>query len=140
MLDAESGRGVRQISFVADTVSAGPVGSGPVASQTHFSVDLEQVQKLMDGLIDAHARIQELYDQTIGFVVLDSPGKDPYSEAATAAIARTAGGAPGGYGWAGYEAIDFLNDTIQKIKASLDAYQDQEQENADAFKGEGNKS
>jgi uncharacterized protein YgbK (DUF1537 family) len=140
MLDAGGGGGAKQIGFVADTVSSGPAGAGLVASQTQFRVDLTQAQKLIDGLADARNRLQELFDQKVGFVILGSPGQDPYSKSATATIQQTAGTDPGGYGWASLKAIDALNSTIESIQASLATYQNQEQATADAFKGEGNQS
>jgi hypothetical protein len=140
MFDTEAGGGTRQIGFVADTVSAGPAGAGLVASQTQFKVELSQVQKLIDGLADTRNRLQELYDQNVGFMILGSPGQDPYSKSATTTIKQTAGTDPGGYGWAGLKAIEALNNTIENIQASLAMYQNQEQATADAFKGEGNQS
>ncbi|MEU4743128.1 hypothetical protein AB0G02_22055 [Actinosynnema sp. NPDC023658] len=140
MLDAGGGGGAVQIGFVADTVSAGPMGSGLTAGQTHFRVDLAQAQKLIDGLADARNRLQELYDQNVGFMILGSPGQDPYSQSATTTIKRTAGTEAGGYGWASLKAIAALNKTIESIQASLATYQNQEQATADAFKGEGNQS
>jgi hypothetical protein len=140
MFDAEAGGGAAQIGFVADTVSAGPAGAGLVASQTQFKVDLSQAQKLINGLADARDRLQELYDQTWNFAITGPPGKDPYSESAAQTIKQTAGGDPGGYGWASSKAIEALNHTIQSIQASLETYQNQEQATADAFKGEGNQS
>ncbi|MCE6993484.1 hypothetical protein LZG04_01480 [Saccharothrix sp. S26] len=140
MLDAGGGGAVARIGFVADTVSAGPAGSGLTAGQTAFTVDLAQAQKLIDGLAEARDRLQELYDQNVGFMILGSPGQDPYSQSATTTIKQTAGTDPGGYGWASLKAIDALNSTIESIQASLATYQNQEQANADAFKGEGNQS
>lgn len=140
MFDVEGGGGAAQIGFVADTVSAGPAGSGLVASKTAFRVDLAQAQKLIDGLADARDRLQELYDTTTRSLVAGPPGKDPYSESAATTIQQTAGPDPGGYAWASSKAIDALNSTIQSIQASLDNYKNQDEATADAFKGEGNQS
>lgn len=137
MLDAGGGGGVKRIGFVADTVSAGPAGSGLTASQTHFSVDPEQAQKLIDGLAEARDRLQVLNDDAYMLQSIGSPGKDVYSGMATIAIQRAAGSEAGGYGWANKMAYDALNNTIQNIQASLDAYKNQDQATADAFKGEG---
>lgn len=140
MVDAGGGGLIGKIGFVADTVSAGPAGAGLVAGQTHFTVDLAQAQKLIDGLADARDRLQSLYDQAWTFSISGGPGNDPYSESAATTIAQTAGGDPGGYGWASTRAIEALNRTIQSIQASLDNYQSQEQANTDAFRGGGNQS
>lgn len=136
MLDAGGG-GARQIGFVADTVSSGPGGTGLVASQTQFSVDPEQAQKLIDGLADARDRLQELYNQSAQITGIASPGKDPYSGFATLAIHRAGGTEEGGYGWANLKAYEALNNTISNIQAALDTYKNQDQTTADAFKGEG---
>lgn len=137
MLDAGGGGGAKQIRFVADTVSAGPAGSGLVASQTSFSVDPEQAQKLIDGLIEARDKLQVLLNQSYAISNLSSPGKDPYSGFATLAIQRAGGTEPGGYGWANKEAFEALNNTIDNIQASLENYKNQDQATADAFQGEG---
>ncbi|XVS65711.1 hypothetical protein ACQPYE_06540 [Actinosynnema sp. CA-299493] len=125
---------------MADTVSAGPAGSGLTAGQTAFTVDLAQAEKLINGLADARDRLQELYDRTYYLTVTGPPGKDPYSESAAVAIGQTAGGDPGGYALANSKAIDALNSTIQSIQASLDTYKNQDQATTDAFTGEGNQS
>ncbi|PSL56792.1 hypothetical protein B0I31_103549 [Saccharothrix carnea] len=139
MLDAGGGGGVKRIGFVADTVSAGPSGSGAglVASQTHFSVDPQQAQKLIDGLVEARDRLQELFDQSYQLSNISSPGKDPYSGFAALAIQRAGGTEVGGYGWANQEAYKALNNTINNIQASLESYKNQDQATADAFSGEG---
>lgn len=138
MLDAESG-GARKIDFVADTVAAGPAGAGAglVATQTRFSVDPAQAQKLIDGLIDARDRLQELYNDSQQLTMISSPGKDPYSGFATLAIRRSGGTDEGGYGWANMKAYEALDNTIMNIQAALETYQTQEQATTDAFKGEG---
>ena len=140
MLDAGGGDAVKRIGFMADTVSAGPAGSGLTGGQTAFTVDLAQAEKLINGLADARDRLQELYDRTYFLVLTGPPGKDPYSESAAAVIEQTAGGDPGGYAWASSKAIEALNSTIQSIQASLDTYKNQDQATADAFTGEGNQS
>jgi hypothetical protein len=140
MLDAVGGGGAKQIGFLADTVSAGPAGAGLVASQTRFSVDPEQAQKLINGLADARDQLQVLFDTTARSVFTGPPGKDPYSESAATTIKQTAGADPGGYSWASSKAIDALNSTIQSIQASLDTYKNQDQATADAFTGGGTQS
>ncbi len=137
MLDAGGGGGVKKIGFVADTVSSGPAGSGLVASQTRFSVDPEQAQKLIEGLTEARDRLQELLNDSYQLTNISSPGKDPYSGFATLAIQRAGGTEPGGYGWANKEAYKALDNTINNIKASLENYKNQDQATADAFQGEG---
>ncbi|ROP38021.1 hypothetical protein [Saccharothrix texasensis] len=137
MLDAGAGGGAKQIGFVADTVSAGPAGAGLVASQTRFSVDPEQAQKLIEGLTEARDRLQELFDESHLLTNLSSPGKDPYSGFATLAIQRAGGTEQGGYGWANQEAYKALDNTIKNIQASLENYRNQDQATADAFSGEG---
>jgi hypothetical protein len=137
MLDAGGGGGAAQIEFLADTVTAGPAGSGLTASQTQFRVDPQQAQKLIDGLTEARDRLQELLNQSYGLTNLSSPGKDPYSGFATLAIQRAGGMEEGGYGWANKKAFEALNNTIDNIQASLDTYKNQDQVTADAFQGEG---
>ncbi|MEU4444008.1 hypothetical protein AB0K14_11245 [Actinosynnema sp. NPDC050801] len=137
MLDAVGGGGAKKIGFVADTVASGPGGAGLVASQTHFSVDPEQAQKLIDGLIEARDKLQALEKKADRLVGVQSPGKDPYSGFATLAIRRSAGGDPGGYIWANKEAYKALTNTILNIQAALANYKSQDQATADAFKGEG---
>ncbi|GAB2972937.1 hypothetical protein [Saccharothrix stipae] len=138
MLDAGGGGGAKQIGFVADTVASGPGGAGLVASQTHFRVDPAQAQKLIDGLADARDRLQELNNDAYQLQSIGSPGKDFYSGMATIAIQTAAGTDVGGYAWANQKAYDALNNTIQNIQASLEAYKNQDDATADAFKGEGN--
>ncbi|MBB5808127.1 hypothetical protein F4560_007895 [Saccharothrix ecbatanensis] len=140
MFDAEIGVGAKQIGFVADTVASGPAGAGLVASQTKFSVDPQQAQKLIDGLIEARDKLQGLMDAAERLVGVQSPGKDPYSGSATLAIRRSAGEDVGGYKWANKEAYKALTNTILNIQASLENYKNQDQATADAFKGEGNQS
>lgn len=137
MFDAEIGGAAKQIGFVADTVSAGPAGSGLVAGQTKFSVDPQQAQKLIDGLVEARDRLQELLNQSYAISNISSPGKDPYSGFATLAIQRAGGTEPGGYGWANKAAFEALNNTIDNIQAALETYKNQDQATADAFQGEG---
>ncbi|WP_158846359.1 hypothetical protein [Saccharothrix deserti] len=137
MLDAESGGGMRRIGFVADTVAPSGPGAGLVSTQTQFSVDPEQAQKLIDGLADARDRLQKLNRDANMLQSMGSPGKDVYSGMATLAIQRTAGEDVGGYAWANKMAFDALNNTIQSIQASLNTYKNQDETTADAFKGEG---
>jgi hypothetical protein len=137
MLDAEGGGVTRRIGFVADTVAPSGPGAGLVATQTKFSVDPEQAQKLIDGLANARDRLQELNDNAALLQAIGSPGKDVYSGMAALTIQRTAGTDVGGYAWANKKAFDALNNTIQNIQASLNAYKNQDEATADAFKGEG---
>ncbi|KOX12934.1 hypothetical protein ADK67_46240 [Saccharothrix sp. NRRL B-16348] len=137
MLDAGGGGGAKQIKFVADTVSSGPAGSGLVASQTSFSVDPEQAQKLIDGLVEARDKLQQLNRDAFALQSIGSPGKDVYSGMAALAIQRAAGTDEGGYGWANKMAYEALNNTINNIQTSLDSYKAQDEATADAFKGEG---
>ncbi|WP_439423042.1 hypothetical protein [Saccharothrix sp. HUAS TT10] len=125
---------------MADTVAAGPAGAGLVATRTRFSVDPEQAQKLIDGLLDARDRLQELYDQSHQLTGISSPGKDPYSGFATLAIHRAGGTEAGGYGWANQEAYKALDNTIKNIEAALETYKNQDRESEDAFKREGNQA
>lgn len=136
MLDAGGAIGKR-IGFVADTVAAGGPGAGLVATQTQFSVDPAQAQKLINGLADARDRLQKLNRAAVQLQSMGSPGKDVYSGMATLAIQRAAGEDAGGYAWANKMAFDALNATIQNIQASLDTYKNQDEATADAFKGEG---
>ncbi|MFD0203210.1 MULTISPECIES: hypothetical protein [Saccharothrix] len=140
MLDAGGGGGVKRIGFMADTVSAGPAGSGLTASQTQFSVDPEQAQKLIDGLVEARDKLQVLVREAERLSAVQSPGKDPYSGFATLAIRRSAGAEEGGYLWANKQAYKALTNTILNVQAALESYKNQDQETADAFKGEGNLS
>ncbi|MEV1116461.1 hypothetical protein AB0I91_15430 [Actinosynnema sp. NPDC049800] len=145
MLDAESGGGAR-IGFIADTVSQvagdaakGMMSAGPrlVATQTQFSVDPEQAQKLIDGLVEARDRLQELNRDAFQLMMIMTSGGEPYGAEAVKAIARTAGGDVGGYTWANTMAAEALTKTIQKIQDSLAAYQAQDEAAADAFNGGG---
>ena len=145
MLDAGGG-GSARIGFIADTVAqvAGDAAQGVksaasklVATQTQFSVDPEQAQKLIDGLAEARNRLQELNRSAGQLIFLPSDAKDPYSAQMVDAIQRTAGHDVGGYGWANKMAAEALTKTIQKIQDSLAAYQNQDEATADAFNGEG---
>jgi hypothetical protein len=140
MLDAGGGGGAKQIGFLADTVAAGPAGSGLVASQTRFSVDPAQAQKLIDGLTEARDKLQRLIREAERLSAVQSPGKDAYSGFATLAIRQSAGAEEGGYTWANKKAYEALTNTILNIQASLENYKSQDQATADAFKGEGNQS
>ncbi|ONI85588.1 hypothetical protein ALI22I_27810 [Saccharothrix sp. ALI-22-I] len=147
MLDAESGGGAKRIGFIADTVTnvvgdvaQGMVGAPPpklVATQTQFSVDPEQAQKLIEGLAEARNRLQELNRSALQLMMVPSSAKDPYSAQVVEAIRRTAGNDVGGYGWANTMAYEALTTTIEKIEASLATYRNQDQETADAFNGGG---
>lgn len=148
MLDAESG-GSQRIGFIADTVSAAAggvagsiVGSGLalVATQTRFSVDPEQAQKLIDGLTEARNRLQELNRDASQLIMAMSSSSEPYGAQAIEAIQQTAGGGVGGYAWANNMAAQALTDTIQKIQDSLAVYQGQDEATADAFNGGGKSS
>lgn len=137
MLDAGGGGGVGKIGFLADTVASGPAGAGLVATQTYFTVDRAQAQKLIDGLVEARDKLQQLNRDAFTLQSIGSPGKDVYSGMATLAIQRAAGTEEGGYAWANKMAYDALNNTIMNIQASLDGYKNQDEATADAFKGEG---
>ncbi|MFD1152431.1 hypothetical protein [Saccharothrix hoggarensis] len=146
MWDAESGGGAERIGFVADTVNVvggaagGMVGAPPpmlVATQTEFSVDPEQAQKLIDGLAEARNQLQELNRNVSQLMFLPATAKDPYSALVIEAIQRTAGPEVGGYAWANNKAAEALSKTIQKIQASLANYKGQDEATADAFNGGG---
>ncbi|NUT47282.1 MAG: hypothetical protein HOV94_08210 [Saccharothrix sp.] len=130
---------------MADTVSVvggaanGLAGVPPtlVATQTQFTVDPEQAQKLIDGLIEARSRLQKLNQDVVQFMMIKSSATEPYGDAAAEAIQRTAGADVGGYAWANNMAVRSLTETIQKIQDSLAAYQNQDDATADAFNGGG---
>lgn len=146
MLDAESGGGAERIGFIADTVAQaagnvarGVAGAAPalVATQTRFSVDPQQAQKLIDGLTEARNQLQDLNMTAQQLMYLPSGAKDPYSAKVVEVIQRTAGNGVGGYGWANTMAAKALTATINKIEKSLDDYRNRDEENADAFNGGG---
>ncbi|GAA3875681.1 hypothetical protein GCM10022243_45740 [Saccharothrix violaceirubra] len=133
MFDAGGGGG--KVEFVAETVSGGAAGSALVGSQTKFSVDPAQARKLIDGLTLALDKLIEIGRQADQIRTAESPGKDPYSGAATKAIRAAAGMDAGGYGWANKQACDALTKTIDNIEAALKQYESTENAAEQGLKG-----
>ncbi|GAA1357568.1 hypothetical protein [Saccharothrix algeriensis] len=131
MLDA--GGGGAKLGFVADTVARGP-GAGYVATQTKFSVDPAEAQRLIDGLKQALEKLVNTKLVSDEIAASNSPGKDVYSGMATLTIRKTASDEPGGYGWANLEARKALENTIENIQKALDEYQGTDSAAADALK------
>jgi hypothetical protein len=115
MLDAGGGGG---ISFMASTAGA----SGNWDSQTKFSVDPDQAQKLITGLEEAIRELQKLDRVAEQLTGANTPGKDPYSGFATVAMRTTAGTSEGGYSWANQKAVEALEKTIENINTALNNY------------------
>ncbi|PRY42697.1 hypothetical protein [Umezawaea tangerina] len=114
-----------------DAITAGAavgaaIGAGLGASSgpgsTAMQVDLDEAPKLIQGLKDAIEKLQEAYEGSDKLRNITSPGKDPYSGIATAAIKDSAGDQNGGYGWANKEAQKALQKTIENIEKSVANY------------------
>ncbi len=108
---------------VVGAAAGGAAGSTLTgSSQTRFTVDPDQAQKLIDGLNDAIKELNDLRSKSDALGVTQPPGKDPYSGYATVAIRNAAGQSPGGYGWANQEAIKALKTTRDNVQAALNTY------------------
>jgi hypothetical protein len=129
MLDA----GGAKLGFVADTVSAG-ANAGFAATQTNFSVDPDQAQKLIDDLKLALEQLIEAKKPADRIASVPSPAEDTYSVQATTAIRTMAGQDPGGYGWANLKAREALENTIENIQKALDEYKSTDSGAGEALK------
>jgi hypothetical protein len=109
-------------------------------TQTKFSVDPEQAQKLIDGLTAARDRLEALYRESWQLRNAASPGKDMYSGFATLAIRKSAGDDEGGYGWANQKAQEALTHTMENIQKALDKYRGVDNSNQQPFKSGGSNS
>lgn len=104
-------------------------------TQTKFSVDPAEAEKLIKGLLEARRELTRLYDDAADIVNINSPGKDIYSGFATMAVRKAAGDEAGGYRWANLEAQKALDETIKNIEDALKVYRETEGNNQATFKG-----
>lgn len=128
------------MSAVGD--AAGAVGSAAMkaaqmvgTSQTKFSVDPAEAEKLIKGLLDARKELDQLYNDAADIAFVNSPGKDIYSGFATMAVRKAAGDEQGGYRWANLEAQKALDETIKNIEDALKVYKETEAGTTSTFKG-----
>ncbi|GLZ32142.1 hypothetical protein Lesp02_43300 [Lentzea sp. NBRC 105346] len=117
---------------VGDVVGSG-ISSLVGTSQTKFSIDPAEAQKLIDGLNKAKEELLKLYDDAMDIANVNSPGKDLYSGFATIAIRQAAGEQEGGYRWANRQARDALDQTILSIQDALKVYRETEANNTAVF-------
>lgn len=132
-----AGAAAGAVAGAADA-AAGAVWSG--TTQTKFSVDPEQAQKLIEGLAAGRNKLADLYGQSWLLRNTQSPGKDMYSGFATLAIRKSAGDDEGGCGWADTKAQEALQHTMDNIQKSLDDYRGVDATNQQAFKSGGSNS
>ncbi|MFB9904616.1 hypothetical protein ACFFQA_11810 [Allokutzneria oryzae] len=116
---------IPQVSIGGGTASGG------------YTVDPERAPRLIQALEDARAKLYELQSLHRDLDYVSPPDGDPYSIAAAEAIRRRLGDEPGGYAYANRAATDQLTTLIEKLKASLKAYQDTEKRNRDTIKRKG---
>jgi hypothetical protein len=104
-------------------------------TQTKFSVEPAEARKLITGLEDARRELERLYNEAVGAMNVNSPGKDIYSGFATMSVRKAAGDEEGGYRWANLEAQNALTETIKNIEDALKVYQETDAGNTATFKG-----
>ncbi|MCP2164982.1 hypothetical protein [Goodfellowiella coeruleoviolacea] len=134
---AAVGAAAQRVNFVAQTPVMGAGGALSGVASTNFSVAPDEAERLMNGLLAARDRLEELYNEAGPITEIPSPGKDPYSGYATLATRDTAGDKEGGYRWANKLARDSLQTTIENIDAALKQYRQTEEANQQAFSSGG---
>ena len=111
----------------------GGIGDLLGTTQTKFSVDLDQAQKLIDGLTEAKEQLEKLYNTAGDILNVNSPGKDIYSGFAAIGMRNAVGDNEGGYRWANKLAREALDATILSIQDALKVYRETEANNTAVF-------
>ncbi len=108
--------------------------AGTGAGTTAMQVDIDQAPQLIAGLEAAIEKLQDASRHSDALAATPAPGQDPYSENATDAIRKSAGGTEGGYAWANKKAREALQKTIDNIKQSMQDYSQTDSAARDSLK------
>lgn len=124
-----------RLEFMARTpTAAGAAAQAAGSSLTKFTVDPDEAENFIKGLVKARDELEILYDQAVKLVNVNSPGKDIYSGFATAKIRQVGGDEEGGYRWSNLKGQEALSETIENIQKALDKYRETDGNATDAFK------